>query len=299
MNLKETMMTGKFQSGSHTARLQVKRSSSPAQGFLLQVAVLTHADLAHILALLVGGVISAFVLTRVVLTEESGAKGCDGQAGDEDDDNDGGVGQLGHGGEMLGELLIGERSVVIGGSGEWMCREHVSALWRNGMEWNGVDIGRWDGKEKRKEQGKSEGKVGPREKRAYASGGAMPHIHAFHALRSAAIGRSTPDSTIHVVQCRSCSLPLVLFLFDSSGGLVKCLFHFPLLSLSSISILSLGMSYLPLLYMFCLNISVLLVRSLSFATGLPTVGPFQTRGWHRDLKIGFPGDFYSKTIEHN
>lgn len=41
----------------------------------------------------------------------------------------------------------------------------------------------------------------------------MPHIHAFHALRSAAIGRSTRDSTIHVVADHVRALPLVLFLF--------------------------------------------------------------------------------------
>lgn len=125
-----------LKSVSHTTRLQVERSSSPAQGFLLQMAVVAHADLAHILALLVGGVIPAFVLAWVVVTEESGAESRDGQAGDKDDDNDGGVGQLGHGGEMLGRLLIGDRSVVIGGSGEWMCREHVSALWRTAVEWS-------------------------------------------------------------------------------------------------------------------------------------------------------------------
>lgn len=59
-----------------------------AQRLPLQMPVIPHANLSHVLVLLVGGIVPGRIVGRAIVFEESGSERRDGQRGDENDDDD-------------------------------------------------------------------------------------------------------------------------------------------------------------------------------------------------------------------
>lgn len=65
----ERERTGRFKILDRTDRLRA------------QMAVIAHPHVPHVLALLVGGVITGLVFVGIVVFEEGGAEGCHGKTG--------------------------------------------------------------------------------------------------------------------------------------------------------------------------------------------------------------------------